>query len=352
MSICNFRCKYCYLAQRDVSFQGEQIVWKYSPDFIRKAYSKDRLGGECYFNLCADGETLLVKDFDKYVRVLLEEGHLVEIVTNGTITPVIDKLLSFERSLLTKMTFKCSFHYLELKEKKLLDAFAKNLNNIWNAGASATVEMVASDIYLPYLDEIKEYSLKNFGALPHITIPRNDRKDKEVFSELSLQKFYETWDAFNSKFFEFKKDLYNVKRKEFCYSGCWSLHVDFSTGLSFQCYRSDISFNIYDDITKPIPWTPIGACKQQYCYNGHSLLAVGLIPSLKTPKYGSDIRNRYNSNTGKNWYNDEALAFLDSKLSESNEELSSFQKRRIIFTTKFRRSYYRFLRRIKRNKSS
>ena len=45
MSICNFRCRYCYLAQRDESYQGKQADFKYSPEYVAKAFSIERLGG-------------------------------------------------------------------------------------------------------------------------------------------------------------------------------------------------------------------------------------------------------------------------------------------------------------------
>ena len=36
MSICNFRCDYCYLSQRETKFDGRQIDWKITPDFVKK----------------------------------------------------------------------------------------------------------------------------------------------------------------------------------------------------------------------------------------------------------------------------------------------------------------------------
>ena len=45
MSICNFRCHYCYIAQRPIHFQGIQPEFKYSPEEVAKALSVKRLGG-------------------------------------------------------------------------------------------------------------------------------------------------------------------------------------------------------------------------------------------------------------------------------------------------------------------
>ena len=45
MSICNFRCSYCYIAQRPVHYQGIQPVMNYSPEEVARALTKNRLGG-------------------------------------------------------------------------------------------------------------------------------------------------------------------------------------------------------------------------------------------------------------------------------------------------------------------
>ena len=113
MSICNFRCHYCYLSQRDNCYQGIQPKMKYTPREVGLAMTQERIGGLAFFNFCADGETLLTKDIDQYVKVILENGHYVELVTNLSITSVLDKILAFDKKLLSHLEFKCSFHYLE-----------------------------------------------------------------------------------------------------------------------------------------------------------------------------------------------------------------------------------------------
>ena len=175
MSICNFRCHYCYLAQRETCYQGVQPEMKYTPEQVRAAFSRKRLGGSCFMNFCAEGETLLTKDIDAYVKALVDEGHYAEIVTNMTVTNVIERILNWDKALLRRIEFKCSFHYLELKRKGLLETFAANVKKVWAAGASANVEITPSDELIPYIDEVKAFSLAHFGALPHLTIARDDR---------------------------------------------------------------------------------------------------------------------------------------------------------------------------------
>jgi sulfatase maturation enzyme AslB (radical SAM superfamily) len=62
MSICNFRCHYCYLSQRPISYQGKQLQMLFTPKEIAYALRPERIGGFAFMNFCADGETLLTKD--------------------------------------------------------------------------------------------------------------------------------------------------------------------------------------------------------------------------------------------------------------------------------------------------
>ena len=87
---------------------------KYSPEQVAAALSPKRLGGLACFNICADGETLLLKDLDIYAKRLAEAGHFVEIVTNCTITPMLEKFCAWDKELLGHVEFKCSFHYFSI----------------------------------------------------------------------------------------------------------------------------------------------------------------------------------------------------------------------------------------------
>lgn len=318
MSICNFRCSYCYLAQRDEYYQNKQPCYEYSPKHVAAALSKERLGGTAYINICADGETLLAKDIVQYTYELLKEGHYVEFITNLTITKVLDKMLSWDKDLLKRLEFKCSFHYIQLKEKNLLNLFAENVQKVWNAGASANIEITPHDELIPYLDEVKSFSMKMFGALPHITIARrDDTENVEYLTELSLEKYDEVWSSFDSDFWKFKKTIFMKKRNEFCYAGKWSLAVNLASGDARQCYFSRYEQNIFKNLDKPIEFRGIGKCLEPHCFNGHSFLTVGLIPNFTDYKYGN-IRNRVKTN-GDDWLTREALDFFNSKLEESND---------------------------------
>lgn len=329
MSVCNFRCSYCYLAQRDEYYQNQQPCYEYSPEHVAKALSKERLGGTAYINICADGETLLTKDITRYVYELLKEGHYVEFITNMTITKVLDEMLSWDKNLLKHLIFKCSLHYLQLKEKNLLDTFAENVQKAWRLGASANIEITPHDELIPYLDEVKKYSIEKFGALPHITIARrDDTKDIEYLTELPIEKYDEIWSSFDSDFWKFKKSIFMKKREEFCYAGKWSLAVDIATGNTGQCYMGRHHQNIFEDLNKPIDFIPVGKCMLPHCYNGHSFLTVGCIKNFTDVRYG-DIRNRVKEN-GEEWLTPEMLAFFNSKLEESNSYYTEEEEKRIM----------------------
>jgi hypothetical protein len=335
-SICNFRCHYCYLAQRPVHYEGLQADMKYTPEQVAYALRQERVGGPAFLNLCADGETLLTNDIDKYVHALLKEGHYIEFVTNLTVTPMLDRMLDCQQEMRKRLEFKCSFHYIELKKKGLLERFAENVKKVWAAGASANIEITPSDELIPYIDEVKEFSMKHFGALPHLTIARDDRTDEIGYlTKLSKEEYDKVWSQFGSGFWEFKQSLFGVKQKDFCYAGEWGFFVNLATGVARPCYYGNPLGDVFANPDEPLPHKALGKCPIAHCYNGHALMSLGFIPHKYSTRYG-DIRNRVRPD-GSQWLQPELLSFFNGKLEESNREFSPMQK--FIFRTKehFRR---------------
>ena len=325
MSICNFRCHYCYLAQRPVAYQGIQPEKIYSPEHVAKALSFKRIGGAAYINVCADGETLLVKDLDIYLKLLAEEGHYIEIITNCTMTYYLQKFLSWNKELLKHLEFKCSFHYLELKRRNLLDTFARNVNSIWKAGASANIEITPSDELIPLIDEIKSFSMKNFGAFPHITIGRDETTAGiDILTKLSKSEYYKIWRQFNSNFFEYKWSIFGKIQERFCYAGLWTTYINLCDGNAFTCYKNIGLKNIFEYPDSEIPSRPAGKCNVPHCFNGHAFLTFGTIPGATKFNY-SDMRNRIKID-GQEWLQPELKAFFSSKLENNNVELSDAEK--------------------------
>lgn len=327
VTTCTLRCHYCYIFRQNL-FGKELPKFKYSPEVVRKALSRERLGGTCLINLCAGGETLLAPQMTDYIRELLEEGHYLTVVTNGTVTKRFDELAQLPPELLKRLFFKFSYHYIQLKEKKLFDVFFGNIRKMRDAGCSFTLELTPNDESIPLMEEIKAKALAEVGAVNHLTIARDDLsplRDKPILSKLKGDAYYDTWGGFQSEMMAFKRTIFGHKRCEFCYAGAWSLYVNLGTGMARQCYPSFKSQQIFDHPEKPIEFVPMGYfCPEPHCYNGHAFLTLGVIPELETVTYAS-IRNRVCVD-GTEWLQPEFKAFISQKLKDANEEYTPAQK--------------------------
>lgn len=324
---CNLKCHYCYIALLE-KFNKKLVKFPYPSEIIAKALSKERLGGTCLINMCAGGETLLSPEVLPVVRALLEEGHYVMIVTNGTITERFKEVAQFPPELLKHLMFKFSFHYLELKRLGWMERFFENVEIVRTAGASFTVEITPNDELVPYIDEIKEVCMNRLGTYCHFTIARDDRTNGiDVLSKYDWDKYKELWGVFDSDLFSFKTSIFYKKRKEFCYAGEWSVWVNLTTGLMKQCYCGVELDNIYRDIDKPLHFEAIGCnCELAHCYNGHAFLTLGDIPELDTISY-AQVRNRID-NQNREWLQPDMKAFISQKLYDNNEQYSLKQKKK------------------------
>lgn len=315
---CNFKCSYCYVTQMEKN-NTEKISFLYPVEIVRKALSVNRLGGVCLFNVCGLGETLLPQELLSYVRVLLEEGHYVMIVTNGTLSKRFSEIAQLDTKLLERLFFKFSFHYIELKRLNLLDTFISNVNLMREHGCSFTIEITPCDELEPYIDEIKEISLKEFGAYPHVTIPRKENDDTiPLLSKHSFEEFCDIWGTFKSELFDFKKQIWGKKRTEFCHAGEWSGLLDLGTGLWSPCYNIRAQKrNMFINIDKPFIFYPVGRhCQMPHCYNGHSFLAFGDIPEIDIFTF-NQLRDR-ECIDGSHWLTKNVNSFLAGRLNNEN----------------------------------
>jgi len=322
---CNLRCHYCFITQKK-KFSSQIPKFEYSPREIQKALSVKRLGGKCLINMTASGETLLSNEIIPIARALLEEGHYIELVTNGTITKRFNEIIELPKSLLERLFFKFSFHYLELIRLNFLDTFFYNVNIIRNAGCSFTIEITPNDELVEHIDEIKKICTDRLHALPHLTIARDDREiGIPILSQYSFNDYINIWGKFNSDLFEFKSSIFYKKRTEFCYAGNWSLYINLMSGSAKQCYIGHQLKNIYTNIDSSLNYLAIGNnCRLPHCYNGHAFLTLGVIPKLKTPTYAS-VRNRKDKE-GREWLNEPYKSFINRKLCISNKEYSFLVK--------------------------
>ena len=330
VSACNLRCGYCYITLQK-RWNAELPKFDHTPKEIGDALSKQRLGGICFINLCASGETLIPPEIISIIYNLLIQGHYIEVVTNGTLSKRFDEIIKMPKELLERLTFKFSFHYLELKRLNMFDVFFDNIQKIRNAGCSFTVELTPHDELEPYIKDIKDICMKNLGALCHLTIARNDLdKNITVLSKHTLAEYSEIWSQFDSEMFNFKKRIFQEKRKEFCYAGDWTAYINIGTGKITKCYWPIEIGNIFDD--KPINFEAIGKCPLAHCYNGHAHLAFGVIPSLISLSY-FEIRNK-RCNDGSDWMSLRMKQFTSGKLKNNNIEYSNIKKLKILIKTR------------------
>lgn len=322
---CNLKCEYCYISQLE-QWEYDDGNFRYSADHMAKCLSAERLGGVCLINLTAQGETLLYGEIVGLVKGILEQGHYIELVTNATVTKRMNELLSLPPDLLQRLEFKVSYHYTELKRLGLFEKFCETIKKIEESPASFTLELMPYDALLEDIDEIIQETEKQFGALCHVTVGRNDSLvSRGLLTELDQDDYVRAWGQFDSDMFDFKMNLLGVKRKEFCYAGDWTLWVDFSTGEARQCYGQPSNQNIFENPGTPIRFVAVGGhCMQPYCINGHAFLSLGAIPELETPTY-YDTRNRITSQGGQ-WLKEPCASFFSSKLIDSNEEYGSAKK--------------------------
>lgn len=278
--------------------------------------------------MCAWGETLFEYQFIEILKELLEEGHYIWVVTNGSLNKSFEEIAKFPKILLYHLAFKFSFHYLELKRLNKLQEFVKNVKSMENLGVSFSIEITPYDELIQYIDEIKEFSLKNFGALPHITVAREDNTDnKKILTKLSKEQYDKIWSSFDSKMFSFKLSTFLVKRKEYCFAGKWSYFLNIGNGILKQCYSSYQEQNVFENIEKPIELKAIGKnCLDPHCVNGHAFLTCGTIPKLKTPYY-YEMRNRVLPD-GSEWLNPYMKEFLSHKLEENNNKFKLILRRK------------------------
>ncbi len=321
---CNIRCSYCYVIQENRR-KMEIPKLNYPIETMIKAMTKERFGGTCYFSICGAGETLIPEYTLDIVYGLLQNGHYVNITTNGTISKRFDELISrFPKSCNKRLHFAFSFHYLELKRLNLISSFFENVKKVKNAGCSFTVQINMCDEYMPYIDEIKTLCENEVGACPQVAVTRKETdypKTKiSLATEGSEQAYVEAGRKFDSPLFEFTYKNFLVKRKEFCYAGDWAYVLNLKTGLLKRCYCSCVVQNIFKNIEKPIFKMAVGkACNASYCSNSSHFMSLGVIPEIDCPSYHM-LRTR------QGWYQKEMQEFLDQKLSISNKKYTPLKK--------------------------
>lgn len=311
---CNLRCKYCYIGQTDC-FHKKEIIY-FSPAFIRRALSRKRLGGTALINFCGVGETLLCKEVIPIIQELLEEGHYISIITNALLTEEIRRLVGICEEYNARLFFKCSFHYRQLVDKNLLDRYVSNINLIKKSGASYSIELVPEDELIPMIEDIKEFSIKYFGALPHVTVARDEGKQNiPILTSLSQEEYRNIWGQFESPMFMLKMEARN-KQDKFCYAGDRTFLLALDSGDILPCPFHECIGNIYENISEQITFSSVGKhCKAPYCINGHAYLTLGILPEVNVGTY-LEMRDRQTTE-GKNWVQPKMADFINQRICDN-----------------------------------
>lgn len=318
---CNFKCSYCYIGQRK-SFSNDFFKCQYPMNVMKRATSMERLGGKCIFNLCAGGETLLGEEIILVIEMLLENGHNVSIVTNGTISSAIDKILEFPYELRRDLYFKFSYHHLELEKRNLREVFFQNVKKIQNAKISFSIDITPCDELIPYIGEIRKIFQKYMdGAMPHISVARDTTSSElRILSKYSKDEYKKIWSVFDSEKFDYKIEEFLKLHHEYCHAGNWSFSLELSTGNCRICDGAPEPkkmnfYNLYENPDEKIPFVEIGCnCPTAHCYNCHALLTLGTIPELKTPTY-AEMLDRTDEK-GNHWLTEEMRNFYSYRVGD------------------------------------
>lgn len=323
LTACNLRCSYCYVIQEGRR-KNEKALFQYSPETIGKALSLSRLGGISLISITASGETFITPELPFIAKEILKQGHFINITTNGTLHKQISIFLEMTKGYHEHIHISFSFHFLELKRKNLIEAFFSNIKMVRDSGCSILLQINLCDEYIPYWDEIKKLSIRHVGALPQVALTRKESSDGySIFTKLSDSEYIRIGREMASPLFEYTVKNFNIKRKEYCYAGFWSAKLNLATGIMTGCYGNGLKQNIFEDITRPIKWMPIGKhCCFKYCFNSSHFMSQGIIPELEPqPRYG-ELRNREKAK----WYTKEMKDFLYSSFEDSNPLLTNRQK--------------------------
>ena len=324
LTMCNLHCSYCYVTQYKWK-KNVSANFIYSPDYIAKALSKERLGGISLISMTASGETFIAKELPYISLELLKQGHFINITTNGTLTYHIEKFIKITEGYHDHIRISFSLHYTELLRKNLIDVFFDNIKKVRDSGCSILLQINLVDEYVPYWNQIKQISKERIGAYPQVALTRKiSNKSFEIFTKkMTRNQYFSKGNEMLSPLFEFTCKNFLLKQTEYCYAGYWSATLNLCTGEMTSCYGSGIKQNIYENITKPIIWEPIGKhCTHPYCINSSHFISQGIIPSQKDILSYGELRNREKAN----WYGEEVKHFLYGKFKDSNQQLNVVEK--------------------------
>lgn len=326
-TMCNLRCKYCYVSNCTDESHLEKPSYDYPLETMIEAFNPKRLKGIAEIHVISGGETLIDDTVVPFVHGLLKQGHVVTVVTNLTLNNRIDELLDLPKEYLKRLIVKGSLHWLELKRLNKIDDYFNNMQKVLAARASSFPFLVLSEDYMPYLDEIEKTCKERLNAMPHCTpsivfeehqINGKTRTNPECTEE--FVNFVNN--KFNSEIFKASVNYLDVDiKKIFCYAGEWSFGVHLKTGGMVKCHNCSPEANFYKELPKLLP---IGNnCRIANCALQYNFIAEGLIPEgPRTPAFG-DMLGR------ENLINEEVRNLLNVRFSDLHKHYTLHQQEKI-----------------------
>jgi hypothetical protein len=276
------------------------------------------------FNLCAAGETTLFKELPELVEMLLKSGHFVSVVTNGTLTEPLTRLMDVRKELRERLFMKCSLQYLELRRLAIVEKFFDNIDLIKRHGVAFTVELTANDESIQFIPEIKEVCLRRMGALCHIIESRDEGNSLYPrLTSLPIAEHYMAWVSFDSALFLYQQRNYEKYVDKFCYAGEFRCTFTIQSGDCFQCEGGGKKFtNLFENATDRVVWAAIGAnCPLPHCYAAYyQSVLCNCFDEKNIPIY-TEERDRFCSD-GSRWLTPIIHEAFSHRCSEYHEPYS------------------------------
>lgn len=330
-NLCNLRCSYCYVSQCLMLNHEEKPVFQYSVEHMVKAFRPERIGGIAYFTVIGGGETLLPLEVVPFVKGLLHQGHVVEVVTNNTLDERIDELLNMPVEDCARLIVKCSLHWNELVRINKVDSYFANIRKIVAAGASSYPFMVICDEYMDKLDEICTTCEREIGVLPQCTpcVVAESREDflrggAAVTKPACTPEFVTKIDErMHSKLFKESVRFLNIDpQKVFCYAGKWAFGVWMDSGTVLKCHDIRTNYNFFDNIDEPFEGEYVGCeCGVATCGLQYPLFGLGMIPEISNvPTYTEMVCDR------EGLFQEEVKSLMDTKICEGKHILTDAEQ--------------------------
>lgn len=335
---CNMRCEYCYNTE---CFKYERNTtparFATSVENMIYAFRPERIGGLAHIVVIGNGETLIPPETVPLCKGLLKHGHIVEVVTNGSLTNRIDELIDCDMDCLSRLIVKCSLHWNELKRLNLMDAYFSNIKKVLAAGASSYPFLVVGKAYQESLDEIRKKCLEELSELPHCTpCVVADSYEEMVNGDLyrtdppCTEEFVkDIMDKFDSELFRQSVRFLDIDVKNvFCYAGKWSFGVALASGAVLKCHNSMAGFNFFENLEEKMPEIePIcNSCGLTSCALQYDMFAMGLIPEVENVPTYSEMMCKKSV-----FFTDTVRNMMDFKLCDRHHRMTDEEERAFLF---------------------